>query len=141
MKHIPKDIIQRGLKQAAKFLAYSYSAFIICYFILKLIFWDRLWVIALISTFSPLILFPTFLLPIIGVSILKKRWFTIISAIACIILISWLHIKYFSPKPINITNSEPSIKVLSHNLSWYKTQSPTLVKLIQQQQPDIIFLQ
>ncbi|MEG4418780.1 endonuclease/exonuclease/phosphatase family protein [Microcoleus sp. LAD1_D5] len=74
-------------------------------------------------------------------SIIKKRWFTIISAIACILLISWLHLKYFSPKPINITNSQPSIKVLSHNLSWYKTQSPTLVKLIQQQQPDIIFLQ
>ena len=71
----------------------------------------------------------------------KKRWFSIISAIACILLISWLHIKYFSPKPINITNSQPSIKALSHNLSWYKTQSPTLLKLINQQKPDIIFLQ
>ena len=141
MKHIPKDIIQRGLKQAAKFLAYSYSAFIIGYFILKLIFWDRLGIIALITTFIPLIFFPTFLLPIIGVSIIKKRWFTIISAIACILLISWLHIKYFSPQPINLTNSQPSIKVLSHNLSWYKTQSPTLLKLINQQKPDIIFLQ
>ena len=141
MKQIPKDIIQRGLKQAAKFLAYSYSAFIIGYFILKLIFWDRLWIIALITTFIPLIFFPTFLLPIMGVSIIKKRWFTIISAIACIILISWLHIKYFSPKPINITNSQPRLKILSHNLSWYKTQSPTLFKLIQKQQPDLIFLQ
>ena len=141
MKHIPKDIIQRGLKQAAKFLAYSYSAFIIGYFILKLFFGDRLWIIALITTFIPLFFFPTFLLPIIGVSIIKKRWFTIISAIACILLISWLHIKYFSPQPINLTNSQPSIKVLSHNLSWYKTQSPTLLKLINQQKPDIIFLQ
>ncbi|MEG4984190.1 endonuclease/exonuclease/phosphatase family protein [Microcoleus sp. BR0-C5] len=141
MKHIPKDIIQRGLKQAAKFLAYSYAAFIICYFILKLIFWDRLWIIALISTFSPLILFPIFLLPIIGVSIIKKRWFTIISAIACILLISWLHVKYFSTTPINLTNSQPGIKILSHNVGWYATQSQTLVKLIQQQKPDIIFLQ
>ncbi len=141
MKHIPKDIIKRCLKQAAKFLAYSYSAFIICYFLLKLIFWDRLWIIALISTFIPLIFFPTFLLPIIGLSIIKKRWFTIISAIACILLISWLHIKYFSPKPINLTDSQPSLKILSHNLSWHKTQSPTLFKLIQQQKPDIIFLQ
>lgn len=141
MKHIPKNIIKRCLQKSAKFLAYSYSAFIICYFILKLIFWDRIGIIALISTFIPLILFPIFLLPIIGWLIIKKRWFTIISAIACILLISWLHVKYFSPAPINITNSQPSIKILSHNLSWYKTQSPTLSKLIDQQKPDIIFLQ
>jgi vancomycin resistance protein VanJ len=141
MKYILAEIIKKGLKESAKFFAYSYSGFLICYFILKLFFWDRLWIIALITTFIPLIFFPTFLLPIIGLSIIKKRWFTIISAIACIILISWLHIKYFSPKPINITNSQPSIKVLSHNLSWYKTQSPTLLKLINQQKPDIIFLQ
>ncbi|MEG4533604.1 endonuclease/exonuclease/phosphatase family protein [Microcoleus sp. D2_18a_D3] len=141
MKHIPKDIIKRCLNKSANFLAYSYSAFIICYFILNLIFWDRLSIIALITTFIPLIFFPTFLLPLIGLLIIKKRWFTIISAIACILLISWLHVKYFSPAPINITNSQPSIKILSHNVSWYKTQSPTLFKLIDQQKPDIIFLQ
>ena len=141
MKHIPKDIIKKGLKESAKIFAYSYSAFIICYFILKLIFWDRLSVVALISTFLPLILFPTFLLPIIGLLIIKKRWFSIISAIACIFLISWLHIKYFSPAPLNITDSQPSIKILSHNVGWYTTQSPTLINLIHKQQPDIIFLQ
>ena len=141
MKYILAEIIKKGLKEFAKFFAYSYSGVIIGYFILKLFFWDRLWIIALITTFIPLIFLPTFLLPIIGLSIIKKRWFTIISAIACIILISWLHIKYFSPKSINITNSQPSIKVLSHNLSWYKTQSHTLFKLIQKQQPNIIFLQ
>ena len=141
MKYILAEIIKKRLKQSAIIFAYSYSGFIICYFILKLIFWDRLWILALITTFIPLIFFPTFLLPIIGLSIIKKRWFTIISAIACIILISWLHIKYFSPQPINLTNSQPSIKILSHNLSWYKTQSPTLFKLIQKQKPDIIFFQ
>ena len=141
MKYILAEIIKKRLKESAIFFTYSYSGFIICYFILKLFFWDRLWIIALITTFIPLILFPTFLLPIIGLSIIKKRWFSIISAIACILLISWLYIKYFSPAPINITNSQPSIKILSHNVGWYTTQSPTLFKLIHQQQPDIIFLQ
>jgi endonuclease/exonuclease/phosphatase (EEP) superfamily protein YafD len=141
MKYILAEIIKKRLKQSAIFFAYSYSGFILGYFILKLIFWDRLWIIALISTFIPLILFPTFLVPIIGLSIIKKRWFSIISAIACILLISWLYIKYFSPAAINITNSQPSIKILSHNVSWSTTQPPTLIKLIQKQQPDIIFLQ
>ena len=141
MKYILAEIIKKGLKESAKFFAYSYSGFIICYLILKLIFWDRLWIIGLITTFIPLIFFPSFLLPIIGLSIIKKRWFTIISAIACILLISWLHVKYFSPTPIKITDSQPRIKILSHNLSWHKTQSPTLFKLIDQQKPDIIFLQ
>jgi len=141
MKYILAEIIKKRLKESAIFFAYSYSGFVLCYFILKLIFWDRLWIIALITTFIPLILFPTFLLPIIGLSLIKKRWFSIISAIACILLISWLHIKYFSPAPINITSSQPSIKILSHNVGWSTTQSPTLIKLIQKQQPDIIFLQ
>ncbi|WP_293131534.1 endonuclease/exonuclease/phosphatase family protein [Microcoleus sp. bin38.metabat.b11b12b14.051] len=141
MKHKPTDIINRIFQQSVTILAYSYSVFIICYFILKLIFWDRISIIALISTFVPLILFPVFLLPIVGVSIIKKKWFTIISMISCILLISWLHLKYFSPAPTNITNTQPSLKILSHNVGWYTTQSPTLVKLIERQKPDIIFLQ
>ncbi|MEG3921334.1 endonuclease/exonuclease/phosphatase family protein [Microcoleus sp. T3_A4] len=141
MKYVVADLINKGLKESAKIFAYSYSGFIICYFILKLFFWDRLWIVGLISTFIPLIFFPTFLIAIIGLLIIKKRWFTIISAIACIFLISWMHIKYFSPAPINLTNSQPSLKILSHNVGWYATQSPTLFKLIHQQKPDIIFLQ
>ena len=141
MKYILAEIIKERLKESAKIFAYSYSGLIICYFILKVFFGDRLWIIGLITTFIPLIFFPTFLLPLIGLSIIKKRWFTIISAIACILLISWLYIKYFSPEPINITNSQPSLKILSHNVGWSTTQSPTLFKLIQKQQPDIIFLQ
>ncbi|MEG4319269.1 MULTISPECIES: endonuclease/exonuclease/phosphatase family protein [unclassified Microcoleus] len=141
MKHIPTNIINKALNQATKILAYSYSVFTIGYFILRLIFWDQLWIVALISTFLPLILLPTFLLPIIGFTIIKKRWFSIISAIACIFLISWLHLKYFSPTPINSTDSQPAIKIFSNNLGWYSTQSPTLVKLIEREKPDIIFLQ
>lgn len=141
MKHKLTDTIKRILKQSAKIFAYSYSAFIIGYFLLRIIFWDKLWIVALISTFLPLILFPIFLLPIVGFSIIKKRWFSIISAIACIILISWLHVKYFSPTPIKITNSQPSLKILSHNVCWSATQYSTLFNLIKQQKPDIIFLQ
>ncbi|MEK0180439.1 MAG: endonuclease/exonuclease/phosphatase [Oscillatoriales cyanobacterium] len=141
MNYLPENILNRCFKQSAKIFAYSYLALIIGYLILKLIFWDRLWIIALISTFIPLIFFPTFLLPIIGLSIIQKRWFTIISAIACIILISWLHLKYFSPARVNITNSQSGLKILSHNLGWYTTQSPTLIKLIEREKPDIIFLQ
>ncbi|MGL5062743.1 MAG: endonuclease/exonuclease/phosphatase family protein [Microcoleus sp.] len=134
-------IIQTALKQAVKFFAYSYCAFIICYFILRLIFWDRLWIAALIGTFSPIIFLPTLLLPFLGFLIIKNRWFSIISSIACILLLSWLHLKYFSPETTNIVSSQPSLKILSHNVGWYATQSPTLVKLIEQEQPDIIFLQ
>lgn len=141
MPHLPENLINRGFKQSAKFFAYSYSVLIICYLILKLIFWDSQSIVALVSTFIPLIFFPTFLLPIIGLLIIKKRWFSIISAIACILLISWLQIKYFSPTLIDSTNSQPGIKILSHNVGWYTTQSPTLVKLIEREKPDIIFLQ
>ncbi|NJK66773.1 MAG: endonuclease/exonuclease/phosphatase [Microcoleus sp. CSU_2_2] len=129
------------LKQAVSFFAYSYSTFLLCYLILRLIFWDRLWIVAFIGTFTPLIFLPILLLPFLSFSIIKNRWFSIISSIACILLLSWLHIKYFSPEPINITGSQPSLKILSHNVGWYITKSPTLVKLINQEQADIVFLQ
>ncbi|MCC3404949.1 MAG: endonuclease/exonuclease/phosphatase family protein [Microcoleus sp. PH2017_10_PVI_O_A] len=135
------DIIKRVFKQSVTIVAYSYSLFIICYFLLQIFSGERISIIALISTFLPLILFPIFLLPIVGFSIIKKRWFSVISAIGCILLISWLHIKYFSPAPITSTDSQPSLKILSHNVGWHKTQSPTLFKLIDQQKPDLIFLQ
>jgi endonuclease/exonuclease/phosphatase (EEP) superfamily protein YafD len=131
----------RILQQATKLFAYTYFGFIIGYFILRLIFWDRFWVVGFISTFIPWILFPILILPVLGFFILKQRWFAIAGAIASILLVSWMHVKYFSPHPINASNSQPSIKIFSLNCSWYKTQSPNLVNLIQQQQPDLIFLQ
>jgi vancomycin resistance protein VanJ len=141
MKYTIADLIKTALKQTVKFFAYSYCAFIICYFILRLIFWDRLWIVALIGTFSPLIFLPIFLLPFLGFLIIKNRWFSILSSIACILLLSWLHLKYFSPQTTSIASSQPGLKILSHNVGWYATQSPTLVKLIEREQPDIIFLQ
>lgn len=134
-------MIHKYFKTTVSFFAYSYCAFILCYFILRLIFWDRLWVVAFIGTFTPLILLPILFLPVLAFFIIKNRWFSIISSIACILFLSWLHVKYFSPESTNITGAQPSLKILSHNVGWYTTQSPTLVKLIQQQKPDIIFLQ
>lgn len=129
------------LKQVTQLFAYAYSAFISCYFILRLIFWDRLWLVAFVSTFIPFIFLPLLLLPFAAFFIIKKRWFSIISSIGCILLLSWLHMKYWSFQPIPINASQPSIKILSLNTSWYKTNSETLVNLIQQQQPDIVCLQ
>lgn len=134
-------MIHRYFKKAVFFFAYSYSAFILCYFILRLIFWDQLWIVAFIGTFTPLIFLPILFLPVLSFSIIKNRWFSIISSIVCILLISWLHVKYFSPESINITGSQPSLKILSHNIGWYTTKSPTLVKLIDKEQADIVFLQ
>jgi len=71
------NIIKISLKQVVRFLAYSYSAFIICYFILRLIFWDRLWIVAFIGTFTPLIFLPILFLPLVGFLIIKNRWFSI----------------------------------------------------------------
>jgi len=73
-------MIRRYLKQAVIFFAYSYSAFITCYLILRPIFWDRLWIVALINTFNPLILLPILVLPLLAFLTIKNRWFYIISS-------------------------------------------------------------
>lgn len=139
--HADKRSFSKLLEKAIAFLAYGYSGLIILYFILRIIFWDRFWLVGFVSTFIPLILFPIFALPIIAFTIIKKRWFTIVSSIACLLLVGWLHLKYFSPRPVAADVSQPSIKVLSLNCSWYKTSSENLTNLIQKEQPDIVFLQ
>ncbi len=131
----------RILKLATQILAYAYSGFIVLYFLLRLIFWDSFWLVGFVSTFIPFIFLPILILPVLAFLIIKKRWLSIISSIACLLLVSWLHLKYFSPHTFQSNSSQPHIKILSLNSSWHKTSSQNLVQLIQQQQPDIICLQ
>jgi len=131
----------RFLQRIAQLIAYAYSTLIAGYLILRLIFWDRLWPIALMGDFVPWIFLPIFLLPILGFFLIKKRWFAIVSSVACICLLGWLHVTYFSPQPANISDSQPTLKVFSLNLGWHHKSPQALVNLIQEEKPDLICLQ
>lgn len=134
-------LIKLIFRQFIQLVTYSYSGLILCYFILRVLFWDRFWIVALLSTFIPLILLPIFLLPISSFFVIKKHWFTIISSIVCICLLSWMHLKYWSPSQIIPTGSPAIVKILSVNLSWNRTKPKTLINLVIQGKPDIICLQ
>ncbi|WP_242072344.1 endonuclease/exonuclease/phosphatase family protein [Microcoleus sp. FACHB-68] len=56
-------------------------------------------------------------------------------------LLSWLHLTYFSPEPVKITASQPSLKILSFNCYWNNTTPQALIKLVEQHKPDLLFLQ
>jgi endonuclease/exonuclease/phosphatase (EEP) superfamily protein YafD len=135
--------LYRFLRLTTQRLVYSYCGFIILYFFLRLIFWDRLWIVAFIGSFIPLILLPILLLPLPAFFLIKKPGFSIVSSIACIWLLGWLHLAYFSPQNaanINNYNSQP-LKIFTLNNSWHKTEPKTLVEVIQRERPDIVFLQ
>ncbi|MDJ0557421.1 MAG: endonuclease/exonuclease/phosphatase [Microcoleaceae cyanobacterium MO_207.B10] len=132
--------LYRFFQLATQILVYIYSALLILYFILRLIFWDKFWLIALLGNFIPLILLPILLLPLVAFLIVKKRWFSILSSITCLWLIAWLHLQYFTPLPIPTKNAQP-LKILSLNNSWHKTEPTTLVEVIKREKPDIVFLQ
>ena len=142
MKHLPigKINICQSLQQAIALLAYSYSGLIICYFLLRVIFWDRLSIVAFLGIFIPLLLLPILLLPAIAFLLVKKRWFSILSSLASLLLLGWLHLHYWSPQPVTNRGSE-SLKVLSLNNGWNKTTPESLVNLVVKQNPDIICLQ
>ena len=131
----------RFLQRIAQLIAYAYSTLIAGYLILRLMFWDRLWPIALMGDFVPWIFLPIFLLPILGFFLIKKRWFAIVSSVACICLLGWLHVTYFSPQPANISDSQPTLKVFTLNLGWHHKSPQALVNLIQEEKPDLICLQ
>lgn len=128
------------LQLITKVFVYSYSGLILIYLILRLIFWDKFWLIALIGNFIPLILFPILILPLPAFFIIKKRWFFRLSSIACLLLLGWLHTQYFSPQTISALNTQ-YLKILSLNNSWHKTEVKTLVERIKREKPDIVFLQ
>ncbi len=128
------------LQRITKIFVYSYSALILIYSILRLIFWDKFWLIALIGNFIPLILLPILILPLPAFFIIKKRWFCIISSIASLLLIGWLHTQYFSPQNLSTSNTQP-LKIFSLNNSWHKTEPKTLIEIIKREKPDIAFLQ
>ena len=90
--------LSRFLRLTTQLLVYSYCSFLLIYFLLRLIFWDRLWIVAFIGSFIPLILLPIFLLPLPAFFLIKKPWFSIPSSIACLWLLGWLHLTYFSPQ-------------------------------------------
>lgn len=137
---IGKINICRVFQQAIALLAYSYSGLIIGYLLLRLIFWDRLSIVAFLGLFVPLLLLPIFGLPAIAFLIVKKRWFSICSSLACLLLLGWLHLTYWSPHTVTNSGSE-SLKVLSFNNSWNKTTPESLVNLIVKQNPDLVCLQ
>ncbi|MGD1715785.1 endonuclease/exonuclease/phosphatase family protein [Dapis sp. BLCC M172] len=135
------------LQRITKVFVYSYSGLILIYLILRLIFWDKFWLIALVGNFIPLILLPILILPLPAFLVIKKRWFCIISSIACLLLMGWLHTQYFSPQTISFSpqtisavNAQP-LKIFSLNNSWHKTEPETLVERIKQEKPNIVFLQ
>ncbi len=139
-----KRYLLRILKAIAQLLSYSYCGLLIAYFILRVLFWDRLWIVAFLSSFIPWLFFPIFLLPLGGLIPRKQKWFSIGSSIACLILIGWLHHHYFSPESGQFkSNSHDSltVKVLCLNASWWHTTKEALVDLINREKPDIIFLQ
>ncbi|MEB3883709.1 endonuclease/exonuclease/phosphatase family protein [Lyngbya sp. CCY1209] len=122
-----------------KAIAWGYAGFVAVYLLLRLLFWDAFWPVALVGIFVPLILLPIFLLPISGIFILKNRAFATVSAIASLILLGWLHINYFSPATDPI-NSRP-LKVVTLNASWHKTSPDRLVDFVAREDPDFVFLQ
>ncbi|MGL5192263.1 MAG: endonuclease/exonuclease/phosphatase family protein [Chroococcales cyanobacterium] len=131
----------RLFQAVAQLFIYSYLLFLGSYFVLRLLFWDELWIVALISVLIPWILFPLFLLPLISGFILQQKRLTIASSIVCLILIGWLHSNYWSPKPASIQDDSLTVKVLSLNLSWHSTKTETLVELLQSETPDLVLLQ
>lgn len=134
---LPIKIIQA----VTQLFIYSYLLFLVVYFVLRLIFWDELWMVALIGILIPWILFPLFLIPGIAGLILRQKRLTIASSIVCLILIGWLHSNYWSPTPPAVQDDALTLKVLSLNLTWHSTQTETLVELLQSETPDIVLLQ
>ena len=121
------------------FTFYSYATFLAIYFTLRIIFWDRLALVGFIGNFIPWIFLPIFTFPIISFFLNKNFW--VISCCAVLILLGWVHVKYWSPKTFDKVDASPSITVLSINVGQHLVESEFLNNFILEQKADIVFLQ
>ena len=132
-------LFSRIIRRLTKGLVVGYAAFLTVYFLLRFLFWDEFWPVGLVGTFIPWIFLPLLILPAASFFIIRERKWTVLSVLACLLLLGWGHQNYTSPNPSQI-NSNPLI-ILSLNNSWDKTSSETLVELIFNRNPDLVFLQ
>lgn len=121
-------------------IVYAYTIFLAVYFILRFLFWDKLAIVGFIGNFIPWIFLPIFIFPIVFL-ILKNKIVFIISCCATLILLGWVHTKYWSPKTLDITNPHSSVVVLSMNVGQHLVEPESLKKVIFEQNADIVFLQ
>ncbi len=124
----------------AVFTFSAYAAFLAIYFILRLLLWDRLAIVGFIDSFIPYI-FVQFFLFYDSLFFLKNKMNFIISCCAVLIILGWAHIKYWSPKFLDIANFDSSITVLSMNVRQHIVESEFLNNFILEQKPDIVFWQ
>lgn len=135
-----KSDLNQIFKILALFMFYAYAAFLAIYFILRVLFWDKLALVGFIGNFIPWIFLPIFTFPILSF-FLKNKIIFVISCCAVLILLGWVHVKYWSPKVFDIADTSPSITVLSMNVGQHLVESEFLNNFILEQKADIVFLQ
>ena len=137
--------MQLRLKQSAKVLNWAaqviglaFGMMTIGYFVGRLLVGERLWVIELISSLMPTILFPTFIFAIYPVITRRKRLALVhVPALALMII-------QYTPQLLphfNNLDPENDLRVLTYNLASISTDSARLANVIRSANADVVALQ
>jgi endonuclease/exonuclease/phosphatase (EEP) superfamily protein YafD len=130
--------IQRRLRRLALAAIDVYAALTVLGLLLKALSGNRLWPIALFSTFLNWVLLPAFvLLPLV---IWRRRWLTAVMASMGVAAFLWLFGELFLPRPLSFTDSRV-VTVMTYNVADSLAPPDDLVAALRSSEADIIALQ
>jgi vancomycin resistance protein VanJ len=120
-----------------------YSVSLIGYLLLRVVFGDRLWPVALLGNFIHLMMLPGF--PLLALMIWRRRWVSASLAGVVVAAFLWLFGGLFIPKAPTAHLRERDgcrpLRVMTYNTAAYTTSPEALVALIRDSGADIIALQ
>ncbi len=120
-------------------LAWAYVIFFIAWQLLRLIFFDRLWWVALINMCTLYLFLPLiFLFPLaLGCRLWKAAIGLCLPLGVCLAL----YTPFFLPNFITASSSQPSINLMTFNMLFHNYDYDAVAKIIEKNAPDIIGMQ
>jgi endonuclease/exonuclease/phosphatase family metal-dependent hydrolase len=116
----------------------AYTASLAAYLLLRLLFGDRFWWLAIINNFA----FWTFL-PLVVILpvtlILRQRWLIVVVAIPTVVALLWIG-PYYLPKAI-AASSGPTLRIVTFNVYQKNNRTTDVEAWLRTQQADIVFLE
>jgi len=120
-------------------LGWSYVGLIVVWLLLRAIFFDQIWWLALLNTFAIYLFVP--LLPLTLASLWQRRWALLFGLGVPTAVFFALFGPLVLPKPSNLQKADPALSVMTFNVLTSNKDTGALVQAVRAGLPDILGMQ
>jgi vancomycin resistance protein VanJ len=132
------NFLNRSYQKVLGWLGWGYLGSLLVWFILRSIFFDRFWWLALLNTFAVYLFLPIVVLMPVAIWH-RRRWLIIGLVLSCLLFVG-----LFPPR-LNFlfpSASQPEdLRAMTFNLLWHNRDYSKIARMIRQVNPDLIGVQ